>query len=391
MKISVIIGVVLILLSTRSCGQISKQGIKPGANDLNDYLELVDGRKFALVANHTSLLSGVHLLDTLLNSGIEKGQIKQVFCPEHGFRGERGAGIPVGDYTDPKTGIPVVSLYGSKRKPTAEQMAGLELLLFDLQDVGARFYTYISTLHYAMEACAESGIPLVVLDRPNPNGGYVDGPLMEPEFVSFVGMHPIPVVYGMTMGELALMINGEGWLSDGRKCELTVIPCKNYSHDLFYSLPVRPSPNLPNDHAIRLYPSTCFIEGTVLSEGRGTDMPFEVYGHPDMEGDFSFTPRVIEGVAENPKLKGELCFGADLRDFNPGEGWSRLFLEFLLDAYKAYPDKKNFFIPYFETLAGTAELRQQIEAGWDQSRIRASWQEGIERFLEKRQKYLIYD
>lgn len=391
MKISIITALVLVLFSTCSTGQNSNPGALPGAARIDRYLELIENKQFALVANHTSLVAGVHLLDTLLASGIERGQIEKIFCPEHGFRGERGAGIMVDDHSDPVTGLPVVSLYGSNRKPSMEQMTGLELLLFDLQDVGARFYTYISTLHYAMEACAENGIPLVVLDRPNPNGGYVDGPVMEAEFVSFVGMHPIPVVYGMTIGELAQMINGEGWLSDGLQCELTVIPCKNYSHDISYSLPVRPSPNLPNDHAIRLYPSTCFIEGTVLSEGRGTNMPFEVYGHPDMAGEFSFTPRVIEGVAENPKLKGELCFGADLRDFNPEEGWSRLFLEFLLDAYEAFPDKANFFIPYFETLAGTAGLRGQIEEGWDQARIRASWQEGITDFLGKREKYLIYD
>lgn len=391
MKISIITALVLILFSTCSTGQNSIPEAGPGAARTDHYLELIGNKQIALVANHTSLVAGVHLLDTLLNSGIKRAQIEKIFCPEHGFRGERGAGILMDDHTDPVTGLPVVSLYGSNRKPSMEQMAGIELLLFDLQDVGARFYTYISTLHYAMEACAENGIPLVVLDRPNPNGGYVDGPLMEPEFVSFVGMHPIPVVYGMTIGELAQMINGEGWLSDGLQCELFVIPCTDYSHDKSYSLPVRPSPNLPNDHAIRLYPSTCFIEGTVLSEGRGTDMPFEVYGHPDMEGEFSFTPRVIEGVAENPKLKGELCFGADLRDFNPEEAWSRLFLEFLLDAYETFPDKENFFIPYFETLAGTADLRRQIEEGWDQARIRASWQEDRANFLEKREKYLIYD
>lgn len=391
MKISIITSLVLILFLTCSTGQNSLPGPRPGATQFDQYLELLKDKQIALVANHTSLVAGVHLLDSLLNSGIDSGQIEKIFCPEHGFRGERGAGILVDDHTDPKTGIPVVSLYGSNRKPSAEQMEGIELLLFDLQDVGARFYTYISTLHYAMEASAENGIPLVVLDRPNPNGGYVDGPVMEAEFVSFVGMHPIPVVYGMTIGELAQMINGEGWLKDGFECELTVIPCKDYLHDLSYSLPVPPSPNLPNDHAIRLYPSTCFIEGTVLSEGRGTDMPFEIYGHPDMTGEFSFTPRVIEGAAENPKFKGELCFGKDLREFIPGEGWSRLFLEFLLDAYEAYPDKANFFIPYFETLAGTADLRRQIEEGWDQARIRASWQEDLADFLKKREKYLIYD
>jgi uncharacterized protein YbbC (DUF1343 family) len=363
----------------------------PGAARLETYLPLIGSRQIALVANHTSLVEGVHLLDTLLKSGIAPGQVKKIFCPEHGFRGEQGAGITVDDHTDPATGIRVVSLYGKNRKPTDQQLSGVELVVFDLQDVGVRFYTYISTLHYTMEACAENGIPLLVLDRPNPNGNYVDGPVLEPEYTSFVGMHPIPVVYGLTMGELGQMINGEGWLCGGIQCDLTIVPCENYSHQSPCDLPVPPSPNLTNDHAIHLYPSTCFFEGTVLSEGRGTAMPFEVYGHPLLKGKFSFTPEAIEGVAANPKFEGIPCFGTDLREFSPGDGWNRLFPEFLLEAYESYPVKEDFFTPYFEKLAGTASLRLQIEAGWSQMEIRSSWQEGIEQYMGMRKKYLIYE
>jgi len=382
----------ILTLSVCDAGtQNSTTEVRPGAASLENYLTKIGKKQFALVANHTSLVGRVHLLDTLLQRGIEKNQIRTIFCPEHGFRGERGAGVSVDDHRDPLTGIPVVSLYGKNKKPSAEQLSGVELLLFDLQDVGVRFYTYISTLHYVMEACAENGIPLVVLDRPNPNGGYVDGPVLEPEYTSFVGMHPIPVVYGLSIGELAQMINGERWLSGGIQCDLTVIPCQNYSHGIPYSMPVRPSPNLANDHAILLYPSTCFFEGTVISEGRGTTMPFEVYGHPDMDGKFSFTPKSIEGVAVNPKFMGRNCFGADLRDFIPKEGWNHLFLEFLLNAYEAYPDKEVFFTPYFEKLAGTAVLRKQIEEGWNEDQIRESWRPDIEVFKGLREQYLLIE
>jgi uncharacterized protein YbbC (DUF1343 family) len=365
--------------------------IQCGAERLEHYLPLIGERTIALVANHTSVVEGVHLVDTLLSRGVQKNQISKVFAPEHGFRGERSAGAIIENSTDPLTGIPIISIYGAFKKPTATDLEGVELVIFDLQDVGARFYTYISTLHYIMEACAENGVPLLVLDRPNPNGNFVDGPLMEPEYSSFVGMHPIPVVYGLTIGELAGMINGEGWLSNGIKCELEVLTCINYTHSSTYSLPVTPSPNLSNDHAIRLYPSTCFFEGTVLSEGRGTAMPFEAYGHPDLEGDFSFTPVVIPGVSGNPKFKDQLCAGSDLRDFIPVQGWTKIHLEWLLDAYEKFPEKSEFFIPYFEKLAGTKMLRSQIEAGWDEEKIRAGWQEDLDRYLEKREAYLIYD
>jgi len=391
MRISIILFLGLTLFSCRAGAESSIPEVRPGAASFEKYLPMIEGSQFALVANHTSLIEHVHLLDTLLRKGIDKSQIKALFCPEHGFRGELGAGVLVDDHRDPLTGIPVVSLYGKNKKPSADQLSGVKFILFDLQDVGARFYTYISTLHYVMEACAENGIPLVVLDRPNPNGDYVDGPVLEKEFSSFVGKHSIPVVYGLTIGELAQMINGEGWLNEGILCDLRVIPCENYSHGSEYCLPVKPSPNLANKHGIQLYPSTCFFEGTVLSEGRGTAMPFEVYGHPGMEGSFSFTPIPIPGVAGNPKFKGQVCYGEDLREFYPEGGFSKLYLEFLLDAYESYPEKKEFFTPYFEKLAGTASLRNQIEAGWNEDQIRESWRPDIERFMEVRKDYLIYE
>jgi uncharacterized protein YbbC (DUF1343 family) len=357
---------------------------------MDRYIPLLEGKKIALVVNHTSRIGDSHLVDTLLSQGIELSGIIRVFVPEHGLRGNFDAGEEVESGTDARTGIPVVSLYGNRKKPLPEELEGIDMVVFDIQDVGVRFYTYISTLHYVMEACAENGVPLMVLDRPNPNGGYVDGPVLEAGFTSFVGMHPIPVVYGLTIGELAGMINGEGWLAGGLPCDLTVVPCLNYYHGKHNSLPVQPSPSLVNDHAILLYPSTCFFEGTVISEGRGTPMPFEVYGHPDLEGSFSFTPVSVPGASLNPKFRGELCHGEDLRDFIPEDGWTRLYLGFLMDAYRKYPGKKEFFTPYFEMLAGTKDLRLQIEAGWNESQIRENWRAGLDRYLEMRKKYLLY-
>lgn len=382
-----------ILLLSGMMAYCSTQGpaVRSGADQLDRYLPLLAGKQIALVANHTSVVGERHLVDTLLLSGIRKDQILKVFAPEHGFRGDRAAGVQIDDGVDPVTGIPVASLYGAHKKPRPEELAGIDLMIFDLQDVGARFYTYISTLHYVMEACAESGIPLILLDRPNPNGGYIDGPVLQPGFSSFVGMHPIPVVYGLTIGELAGMINGEGWLSNAIRCDITVIPCEDYFHGQFYSMPVSPSPNLPNDHAVLLYPSTCFFEGTVLSEGRGTAMPFEVYGHPELQGPFSFTPEEIPGVARSPKFEGITCYGADLRDFTPDRGWTNISLQWLLEAYNAFPRKEEFFTSYFETLAGTDKLKIQVEAGWDEERIRASWQGELDQYKLIRNKYLIYD
>lgn len=376
-----------------SCSGISDE-IKTGADQLEKYLPLVEGKNIAVVANHTSEIDGKHLVDTLLNIGSEQFDIKiiqKVFVPEHGFRGNFDAGASVSDEIDPITGIPIVSLYGKHKKPTSGDLEGVDLVLFDIQDVGVRFYTYISTLHYVMEACAENNVPLLVLDRPNPNGGYIDGPILEMEHQSFIGMHSIPVVYGMTIGELAQMINGENWLSGGLRCELTVIPCANYDHAKTYTLPVTPSPNLPNDHTIKLYPSTCFFEGTVISEGRGTLTPFEVFGHPELPGDFSYTPVSIDGMSKYPKLVGEECFGKDLRAFEPEDGWNRLYLHWLIEAYNNFPDQEAFFIPFFEKLAGTNALRQQIIAGKTEAEIRESWQPGLSAFKAKRSKYLLYD
>ena len=368
----------------------SASPVRTGADQMDLYLPLLEGKHFALVANHTSVVGGRHLVDTLLDRGIRREQIVKVFAPEHGFRGNRAAGIEIEDGTDAATGIPVASLYGTHKKPEPAELSGIDLIIFDLQDVGVRFYTYISTLHYVMEACAENDIPLILLDRPNPNGGYVDGPVLRKAFTSFVGMHPVPVVYGLTIGELAGMINGEGWLKDGVTCELTVIPCEGYRHGDPYSLPVNPSPNLSSDQAVMLYPSTCFFEGTVISEGRGTSMPFVIFGHPELPGDFSFTPKTIPGVAMNPKFEGEVCHGTNLSDYTPEEGWTRIHLEWLQEAYRAFPRKEEFFTSYFDTLAGTDALRTQVEAGWDESQIRASWQGELDQYKLKREKYLIY-
>ena len=386
-----LISTILTLLSLVGVCTPGGDPVKSGAERFGHYLAFIADKQIALVANHTSVVGGEHLVDTLLAIGVAKEQIVRVFAPEHGFRGDQAAGVRIEDGRDPLTGIEVVSLYGNNKKPGAGVLEGIDLVVFDLQDVGCRFYTYISTLHYVMEACAENGIPLLVLDRPNPNGNFVDGPVLDPAYSSFVGMHPIPVVYGLTMGELAGMINGEGWLSGGLSCELTVIPCEGYHHGSTVSLPVSPSPNLGNDHAVRMYPSTCFFEGTVLSEGRGTPWPFEIYGHPDMKGSFSFTPGEIPGVARNPKFEGQLCYGADLRKAVPEEGWERIQLQWLLDAYKAFPQKEKFFNNYFDKLAGTDALRIQVEAGWNEQQIRASWQKGLEKYRSLRKKYLIYD
>ena len=374
-----------------SAGVSGQDRLRTGAEQMELYLPLLEGQNMALVANHSSLVCGTHLLDTLLSSGFETSQVLRIFSPEHGFRGDQDAGAKVVDGRDPHTGIAVSSLYGSERKPTAEQLEDIDVLLFDLQDVGVRFYTYISTLHYVMEACAEAGIPVLLLDRPNPNGNYVDGPLRESAYRSFVGMHPIPVVHGLTMGELAWMINGEGWLEGAKTCELKVIPCSGYSHSAVYDPPVKPSPNLPDLASIRLYPSTCFFEGTVISEGRGTRMPFRVFGHPELKGDFSFIPESIPGMSMYPKFKNIECHGRDLRHYHPLKGWTAIQLEFLLEAYRDFPHKDEFFTDYFDKLAGTSRLREQIRADWSEAAIRESWEAGLSAYKLMRRKYLIYD
>ncbi|MCF8224369.1 MAG: DUF1343 domain-containing protein [Bacteroidales bacterium] len=381
--------IVVTCFMINSCnGQM--KSIQTGADQTGRYLHLLSGN-IAIVSNQTTEVDGTHLVDTLLSLQNNQFKIQKIFAPEHGFRGTIDDGVEVKDEVDVRTGLQVESLYGKNKKPSREDLEEIDLVIFDIQDVGARFYTFISTMHYVMEACAESEVKLMVLDRPNPNGNYFDGPILDTGFRSFVGMHPIPVVHGMTIGELALMINGEGWLKNRVQCSLTVIPCLNYSHQSEYALPVRPSPNLPYDQTIKLYPSTCFFEGTIISEGRGTAHPFQVYGHPDLPGEYSFVPESIEGMEMNPKLTGRRCYGRDLRDFNPEGGWNKIELRWIIEAYTNFPDKDVFFTDFFDLLAGTDQLRKQILNGWSEQEIRASWKDGLKDYSAIREKYLLYD
>jgi uncharacterized protein YbbC (DUF1343 family) len=379
------IWVLSVFLLTVTIGEAQKPKVSVGAEQLNQLLPMLKGKRVGLVVNNTSLVRKTHLADTLVAC---KVQVKRIFGPEHGFRGDAADGEHVTDEIDSKTSVPVVSLYGKNYKATPDQVKDLDILIFDIQDVGARFYTYISTMHYLMETCAENNKQLIILDRPNPNGSYVDGPIMQPELKSFVGMHPIPITHGMTIGEFAQMINGEGWLAGGKKCNLKVIKMKNWKHDDDYSLPVRPSPNLPNDQAVRLYPSICLFEGTAISLGRGTPMPFQVLGNPELKDmTFTFTPVPIKGVSIEPPLKDKLCYGMDLRTVTPAR---KVDLQYLLLFYQQYPDKEKFFIPYFDKLAGTTQLKQQIKDGLTEEQIRASWKPGLDAFNAKRKKYLLY-
>lgn len=361
-----------------------------GAERTGAYLEQLKGRKVGLIVNQTSTVNGSHLVDWLVAENV---QVKKIFAPEHGFRGTADAGQQIKNGADPKTGLPIISLYGKNKKPTADQMAGLDLIIFDIQDVGARFYTYISTMHYVMEACAENNLDFWVFDRPNPNGHYVDGPILDPTYQSFVGMHPVPVVHGMTVGEYAQMVNGEGWLKNGARCQLTVIPCENYSHDLSYELPTKPSPNLPNPTAIYLYPSLCFLEGTTASAGRGTNLQFQIYGHPDYSGgDFEFTPVSMAG-AKYPKHENKVVYGYNLSKEPLSKLRERgLDLTYLVDFYRFFPNKETFFLKnkFFDTLAGTDVLRKDIIAGKTAEEIHASWKPGLEKFRVMRDKYLLY-
>lgn len=364
-----------------------------GAACTDHYLPLLEGKRVAVCGNQTSMVGNTHLVDTLIGSGVRPIKI---FCPEHGFRGNAEAGAHIASSTDPQTGIPIVSLYGKNKKPTPEQMADIDIVLFDLQDVGCRFYTYISTLHYVMEAAAESGKQVIVLDRPNPNGYYVDGPVLDAKFSSFVGMHPVPVVYGMTIGEYARMINGERWLKGGVQCALTVIEMEGYTHQTRYALPVPPSPNLQTSEAILLYPSLCFFEGAAVSVGRGTPTPFQIYGFPGLRGgDYAFTPVAIKGVSENPPYKDQKCQGFDLTAFATDhlDSAGCLQIDYLLKAYRLFPDKEKFFTnaSFFDKLAGTDRLRQQVVRGVSEKDIRASWQEGLEKFKAVRERYLLYE
>lgn len=385
-KILLIICCLIVLSPGLMC---QKTGIITGAERTGLYLPLVRNKNIAVVANQASMVGDKHLVDTLVSLGV---RVSRIFSPEHGFRDLAEAGKNVSDTIDPATGITITSLYGSKFKPSAQDMEGLDYVLFDLQDVGTRFYTYLSTMHYVMEACAENNVALIILDRPNPNGFYVDGPMPEPGKKSFVCIDPIPVVHGMTLGELALMINGMRWLAGGVKCDLQIIKCQNYTHNDHYLLPVHPSPNLPDMNAVYLYPSLCFSEGTLLSCGRGTSFPFQVIGSPLLpDRGFSFTPMSVK-AALNPRFKGQVCYGLDMRNaLETGEVPKNfLDLTWLVKVYSEYPDKDNFFTSYFDTLAGGSELRKQIIAGLSAEQIRKSWQPGIKKFKKEREKYLLY-
>jgi len=378
------------MLSITSCAQNQLRILKPGAENFKEYIPLLNEKKVAIVANQSSMVNGEHLVDVLL---AKKIQIAKIFSPEHGFRGDADAGEKITNGIDEKTGLPIVSLYGKHYKPSVEDLNDADVVVFDIQDVGVRFYTYISTLHYVMEACAEQGKKLIVLDRPNPNGHYVDGPVLENKYKSFVGMHPVPVVYGMSIGEYAQMINGEKWLKNKVQCELVVVPCENWNRDKSYLLPVTPSPNLPNHLSVTLYPSLCFFEGTVVSAGRGTDFPFQTYGHPSFtNGDFEFTPRSISGASKYPKFKGKKCNGYDLRKINTTEfrKKKKLDLSFLLTAYDELKENTEFFNSFFEKLAGTANLRSQLESSLSEDEIRESWEKDLKYFMDIRAKYLIY-
>ena len=379
----------LIFVSSSCVAQSDKKVISAAERD-HLYLPKLEGKLVGVVGNQSSLVGNQHLVDFLLSKNIK---IKRIFSPEHGFRGTADAGEKIKNSKDVKTGISIVSLYGKHFKPGIGEVQDLDVMVFDIQDVGVRFYTYISTLHYVMEICAEQNIPVIVLDRPNPNAHYIDGPVLEKKYASFVGMHPVPVVYGLNIGEYAKMINGEAWLKGKVKCDLTVIPCKNWKREQIYDLPVKPSPNLPNALSVALYPSLCFFEGTPVSAGRGTDKPFQCFGHPKMDQtDFSFTPRSIPGASKYPKFEGKRCYGKDLSkvDLKDFRNQKRLDLSFLLNAYQQLHSNTKFFNAFFRNLAGTDQLRKQIEKGMNEEEIRATWQEDLRAFKNIRKKYLIY-
>jgi len=400
--------VLFFLLAFISCGSKTKEqhsnnneltnlvqddkNIIVGANQTETYLPLLNGKRVGIVANQTSVIFKnntiyTHLVDSLVSLNID---VKKVFSPEHGFRGNADAGEHVADGVDIKTGLPIFSLHGKSKKPSKEQLEGLDIMIFDIQDVGVRFYTYISTLHYIMESCAENNIPLIVLDRPNPNGQYVDGPTLEKEHQSFLGMHPIPLVHGMTIGEYAQMINGERWLPNGIQSKITIIPCKNYTHDMPYSLSIRPSPNLPNDQSIKLYPSLGLFEGTNVNAGRGTEFQFQRYGAPFLNPEtmtFTYTPQSNFG-SKYPKHKDELCYGEDLSNVTVTNGMT---LKWIIRAYQNSTDKSLFFLTNgFTKHAGTATLQKKIESGMTEADIKATWQEDLDSFKLVRSNYLIY-
>lgn len=391
--------VIYLLIIAVPCSHAQQSKIKVGAQRTELYLPMLKGKKVGVLTNNTGMIGQTHLVDSLCRLGVD---VRVVFAPEHGFRGEADAGEKVGSSKDAKTGVEIVSIYGANKIPKDKDVKALDVVVFDIQDVGLRYYTYLSSMHYMMQAAARNGVPMIVLDRPNPNGFYVDGPILEPAKRSFVGMHPIPTVHGMTLGELAQMINGEGWLSEGLpsdapqpkglRCDITVVKCDNYTHQSLYELPVKPSPNLPNMRSVYLYSSLCFLEGTPVSLGRGTEFPFQVYGHPRLQGDFRFTPKSMPG-AKNPPLMNQPCRGVDLRR-NPSDEQIRMRgvdLSYVVDCYRELGGGEKFFLPIFDLLTGTTYVREMIIAGKSADQIEARWQNDVEKFKQKRKKYLLYE
>ncbi len=374
--------IICINLLTLISFTLNAQQIIIGAERTEMYVKNISNKNIAIISNQTSMIKNAHLVDSLIKLNVN---VTRVFSPEHGFRGKEDAGFEIEDGIDKKTGIPIISLYGKNKKPTKEQLKNIEIILFDLQDVGVRFYTYISTLHYVMEAAAENNLPVILLDRPNPNNHYIDGPVLDTSFRSFVGMHPVPIVYGMTIGEYAKMINGENWIK--KKCNLTIIELKNYYRKTGYNLPIKPSPNLPNQRSINLYPSLCLFEGTNISVGRGTKYPFQHFGAPYLKSNYSFKPKSGEG-SKYPKHENQKCFGTDLR-FQDNYLQS-LNIKWLINTYNESPNKKEFFNNFFDKLAGNDKLRKQIISNESEKNIRNSWEKEVLEFKKIREKYLIY-
>lgn len=372
--------------------------ILTGADQTEKYLPLLKGKRIGILGNQTTVIGKTHLVDSLKSLGIE---IVKVFGPEHGFRGNAGAGVKVEDEKDPATGIPIISLYGPKRKPSKEDLADVDLMIFDVQDVGCRFYTYINVLADIMEACAENNKELLILDRPNPNGYFVDGPVLDMKLKSGIGKFPVPITHGMTVGEFAKMVNGEGWLPRGLQCKINIVPVANYNHDMYYVLPVKPSPNLNTQQSIMLYPTTCIFEGTVLNYGRGTYYPFTIIGAPKLKGkyDFSFTPINIKGMSETPLYMNEVCYGIDLRNYDIGLllKEKKINIKWIKELYDAYPEKEKFFdhtvskeIGNVDFRTGDSKFKEQIKNGVPEEEMRKSWEPALSQYKEMRKKYLIY-